>query len=196
MPQPLDLGRRPFWLQAAAIFGGMALLALSSRAELPMVPVPMTLQTLAVLLIGSLYGLWWGGVTVASWLTAGALGAPAFSGGASGFTHLIGPTGGYLFGFLIAAVVTGWLAERGWNGARPMLAFAAMIFGHAICLTFGAVWLARSTGLADAITGGVTPFMFGAVVKSAAGAALLYLLWLRTSRASSSAASGGEHRKP
>jgi biotin transport system substrate-specific component len=98
------------------------------------------------------------------------------AGGASGVHHFLGPTGGYLFAFPVAGALMGWLAERGWNGNRVGLAFLGMLFSNAVCLLLGAAWLAVLIGSERAIVVGVTPFLAGALLKSALGAAVLKLL--------------------
>jgi len=180
---PLDLQDRPLvWKLAAVVFGSL-FLALSSYIEVPMVPVPVTMQTFAVTLVGALYGWRLGGITIVAWLTQGAFGLPVLSGGAAGAHHFVGPTGGYLFAFPVAGMAIGWLAERGWNGHRPMLAFAGMLIGNAICLVLGAAWLALLTGPEQAIMSGVAPFLVGAVLKSALGAMTLRLMTRGAKRA-------------
>lgn len=157
---------------------GAAFLALtaSSWIEVPMVPVPMTMQTLAVLLVGALFGWRLGAAVILVWLTAGAFGLPVFAGGAGGIAHLVGPTGGYLAGFLLAAMLTGYLAERGWNAWRPAHAFLAMLLAHVVCLGLGGAWLAFWMGPEPALAKGVVPFLAGAVVKSALAVAILRAL--------------------
>lgn len=179
---PLDLRRRSLGWQAGAVVLGTALLALSSHLAVPMIPVPITMQTLAVTLIGALYGWRLGAITVIAWLAQAALGLPVLAGG-GGAHHFVGPTAGYLFAFPVAAALTGWLAERGWNGARPGLAFMAMLAGNAVCLAFGALWLAALIGPAQAVLLGVTPFLLGAFLKSALGAVVLKLARGRVRRA-------------
>lgn len=169
---PLGVQSARWPTRLAWIAGGVAVLVLSSRAAIPMVPVPITLQTLAVTLIGALYGWRLGALTVAAWLIAAALGLPLLSDGAGGPGPFTGPTAGYLFAFPPAAVLTGALAARGWNGERPGRAFLAMLAGNALCLVFGTAWLAGALGAA-AIEAGLLPFLPGALVKSAAGAAIL-----------------------
>lgn len=173
---PLDLRHRPFAWKLGAVIAGSLVLGLSSVVEVPMIPVPMTLQTLAVALIGALYGWRLGGVTIVAWLVQGAFGMPVLAGGAAGAHHFIGPTGGYLFAFAIAGMVMGWLAERGWNGHRAWLAFAGMLISHGLCLVLGAAWLAVLIGIEPAVTAGIVPFLMGAVVKSALGAVMLKLM--------------------
>jgi biotin transport system substrate-specific component len=171
---PLRLQGRPLGLQIAAAFAGTLLLALSSHVSVPMVPVPITMQTFAVTLVGALYGWRLGTITIIVWLVEGAAGLPVFApGGASGIARFAGPTAGYLLAFPFAAAAVGWLAERGWNGHRPLLAFAAMLAGNALCLLLGAAWLATIVGPGRAITAGVAPFIVGGVLKAALGAATL-----------------------
>ena len=170
---PLKLNQRSIIWQIMAVIAGTLLLTLSSYIEVPMVPVPMTMQTYAVVLIGALYGWRLGAITVLAWLAQALAGLPVLAGGGGGPLVFIGPTAGYLFAFPIAAALVGWLAERGWNGRHIGLAFIAMLAGHAICLLFGAMWLATLIGLEPAIAAGVTPFLLGAVLKSALAAATL-----------------------
>ncbi|MGV0878195.1 biotin transporter BioY [Martelella sp. FLE1502] len=173
---PLAPQDRSLAWKAAAVFLGSLFLALSSYIEVPMVPVPVTMQTFAVTLVGALYGWRLGGLTIVAWLMEGALGLPVLAGGAAGFAHFMGPTGGYLFAFPIAGMVAGFLAERGWNGHRVTLAFLAMLAGNAACLLLGAAWLSLMIGVGAAFTAGVLPFLIGAVLKSALAAALLKAL--------------------
>lgn len=173
---PLDLRSRPLAWQAGAVVLGTLFLALSSYIEVPMVPVPVTMQTFAVAMVGALYGWRLGAITIIAWLAEGALGLPVLAGGASGALHFVGPTGGYLFAFPVVGALVGWLAERGWNGHRPVLAFVSMLLGNLLCLVLGAAWLATIIGVEAAFTSGVAPFIIGGVLKSVLGAAVLALL--------------------
>ncbi|UYO00410.1 MAG: biotin transporter BioY [Devosia sp.] len=173
---PFDLASRPLLWQAGAVVIGSLFLALCSWIEVPMVPVPVTMQTFGVAMVGALYGWRLGAITIVAWLLEAALGLPVLSGGSAGAHHFVGPTAGYLFAFPLVGALVGWLAERGWNGARPLLAFVSMLLGNALCLVIGAAWLATLIGLDQAIVHGVTPFLIGAVLKSALGAAVLALL--------------------
>ena len=179
---PLGLGAQPLVWKIAAVLLGTGLLTLSSHVQVPMVPVPITMQTFAVTLIGALYGWRLGTVTVIAWLVEGALGLPVLAGGSAGLHRFAGPTAGYLFAFPIAAALCGWLVERGWNGQRPLLSFVAMLIGNAACLALGGMWLAAMIGTDKAISLGVMPFLVGAALKSALGAAVLTLLARRTLR--------------
>lgn len=159
-----------------AVLVGTLFLALSSYVEVPMIPVPMTMQTFSVALVGAVYGWRLGGITIATWLVEGALGLPVLAGGAAGAHHFIGPTAGYLFAFPLAGMAAGWLAEQGWNGERVVLAFVNMLISNIICLVIGAAWLAVLIGGRDAVMAGVVPFLTGAFLKSALGAVSLKLL--------------------
>ncbi|MEM1035831.1 MAG: biotin transporter BioY [Pseudomonadota bacterium] len=155
---------------------GSCLLTLSSYLSVPMVPVPITMQTLAVTLIGALYGWRLGFATVVFWLAQGAMGLPVFAGGASGPAALMGPTGGYLVAFPFAAVATGWLIQ-GAKVDKPILAMSSMLIGNAICLLGGLAWLSTFTGLEQAFALGVAPFIPGAIIKSMMGVAALRLVY-------------------
>lgn len=172
---PLRLQDRALGWQVGAVVLGTLFLALSSYIEVPMVPVPVTMQTFAVTLIGALYGWRLGAVTIAAWLVEGAVGFPVLSGGVGGASYFVGPTGGYLFAFPVVGALVGWLAERGWNDNRVVLAFAAMLLGNLACLVLGTIWLAVMIGTEQAITFGFLPFLLGGLLKSALGAATLKL---------------------
>lgn len=153
---------------------GSALMALSAKVNLPLPYVPMTLQTLVVLMIGAAYGWRLGSATMIAYLAEGAMGLPVFAGPIGGTAPLVGPTAGYLSGFVAAAFVTGWLAERGWD-RNVVLLFAAMAVGHIVILVAGFVWLAFGVGLgaAKAWQVGIAPFIAASVIKNALGAALM-----------------------
>src|SRR5690242_4824367 len=110
---------------------GTALLTLSAKIQVPLPYVPMTLQTLVVLIIGASYGWRLGAATVGLYLLQGAMGLPVFAGPTAGIGYMMGPTGGFLFGFLAAAVVMGFMAERGWDRSLPRV-IVMMGIGHAV----------------------------------------------------------------
>jgi biotin transport system substrate-specific component len=153
---------------------GTALLALSAKVNLPLPYVPMTLQTLVVLVIGAAYGWRLGTMTIIAYLALGAIGLPVFAGPVGGLAPLTGPTAGYLYGFVAAAFIAGWLSERGWDRSVPRL-FVAMGLGHIIILAAGFGWLAfgRKLGVEKAWLVGVAPFLAAALVKNALGAVLV-----------------------
>jgi|SRR5690606_33865974 len=175
-------GRHAAWRWGAVLVGSW-LLAASSWIEAPMYPVPMTMQTYAVLLIAGLAGARLAGEIVAAWLAQAALGLPFLAGGDGGLAHFAGPTGGYLAGFLAAAVIAGWLAER--RGGRGWLALgASFLLGHALILAAGFAWLSTLVGPAAAWTGGVAPFLAGSVLKTLLAAASVKLAEPRLRRTS------------
>jgi biotin transport system substrate-specific component len=153
---------------------GTALLTLSAKVNLPLPYVPMTLQTLVVLVIGAAYGWRLGTTTLMAYLAEGAIGFPVFAGPAGGLAPLVGPTAGYLYGFVAAAFVTGWLSERGWDRSVLWL-FVAMAFGHILILAAGFGWLAfgMKLGVEKAWLVGIAPFIATALIKNALGAALV-----------------------
>ncbi|AVO41981.1 biotin transporter BioY [Simplicispira suum] len=161
--------------QVALVLGGTAVLAASSYVSIPMQPVPVSLQTFAVLMVGALYGWRLGGLTVLAWLLEAALGMPVLAGGKGGLAPFFGPTAGYLLAFPLAAMLMGWLAVRGWDGAHPLRAFWAMLLCTTLILLVGGAWLGAMIGAAKGWQLGVLPFLVGDVVKSALGAATLAL---------------------
>ncbi len=163
------------WLRSVIlVVVGTALLTLSAKVNLPLPYVPMTLQTLVVLVIGAAYGWRLGTATVIAYLAEGAIGWPVFAGPVGGLAPLLGPTAGYLFGFVAAAFATGWLSERGWDRSVPRL-FLAMGLGHILILGAGFAWLAfgMRLGVDKAWLVGIAPFMAASLIKNALGAALV-----------------------
>ncbi len=149
--------------QAALALFGSWLLAGLSQIEIG-APVPMTLQTLGVMLIGLTFGFRFAVAAVAAYLVQGAMGLPVFAGFAGGAAHFTGPTGGYLIGFLVGAAVIGTLADKGatrsWVGT-----LAALTAGLAVVFAFGLLWLGQFTGYDKAIELGLTPFIAGDATK-------------------------------
>ena len=163
-------------LKAFLVVIGSLLLAASAQFKIPLYPVPVTGQTLVVLLIGMVYGPRLGGVTIAAYLLQGVIGLPVFAGGTSGIATLLGPTGGYLGGFLIAAIVMGVLAERG-MGRGIINTIIAMMIGNIVIYIAGASWLASFIGAEKALKAGVLPFLYGDVLKLAVAAGLMPVAW-------------------
>jgi biotin transport system substrate-specific component len=160
------------------VLGGALLIALAAqiRIALPFSPVPVTGQTFAVLLLGALYGRTRGVATVLAYLGLGAVGFPVFAGGAAGAARLVGPTAGYLAGFVAAAFVVGALAERGWD-RRPWTTAAAMVVGSLVIYAAGVVWLSRFVGWDKVLATGVLPFLAGDAAKIVLATALLPVGW-------------------
>ena len=162
--------------KAALVVFGSLLLAVSAQFKIPLYPVPVTGQTLVVLLIGMTYGPRLGGITLAAYLFEGALWLPVFAGGAAGAAVLMGPTAGYLFGFLLAAIAMGFLAERG-MGRTVVSTIAAMVMGNCVIYLCGALWLANFIGFGQAIAAGVLPFLYGDALKLVVAAGLMPWAW-------------------
>jgi biotin transport system substrate-specific component len=151
---------------------GSALLTISAKLEVPFYPVPMTMQTLVVLLLGMAYGARLGAATVLLYLAEGAAGLPVFAGTPErgiGIAYMLGPTGGYLVGFVLSAAITGWLVERRRDWPALVLAVAA---GTIVVFIPGVLWLAYLIGFEQSIVHGLMPFLWGAVLKGAVAIAL------------------------
>ena len=159
--------------RAVAIVAGSLFLAVMAQITVPMIPVPMTMQTFAVLLIGAFCGWRLAGETLLAYIIEAAVGLPVLAGGAAGLTKLVGPTGGYVLGFLLAAIAVGYLAERGWHRTLAGLA-GSLLIGAVLVYLPGVPWLASFIGLGKAVDFGMTPFLLGDAVKAAlAGAVVL-----------------------
>lgn len=159
------LADRPVTWGIAAVLAGSWLVALGSLISTPMYPVPMTLQTLAVLVVAGLAGARLAAASVVTWLAMAAMGLPLLADGAHGLEAFAGPTAGYLAGMVIAAFVCGWLTEkpsmRGWFAMTVVF-----LAGHALVLGAGWLRLAFLVGPESALDSGVLPFVIGAVLKS------------------------------
>ena len=154
---------------------GSFLLAISSKVQIPLTPVPVTLQTL-VLLVMSMFLGWRGAVGATSlYLFQGAIGLPVFAHG-GGFVILFGPTGGYLFGFLIASLVVGYLAEKGWDKS-VVLTFTSMTIGTLVIYLFGVIWLSYLKDLNTALIFGLLPFITPDILKICLGTCLVLAGW-------------------
>ena len=162
------------------IFGGALFLAALAQVAIPVPgsPVPVTGQTLGVLLLATAYGANLGASTFALYLLIGLAGAPVFANQGHGLERLIGPTGGYLVGMLIASWVLGALAGRKWD-QRFLSAITTMFIGNIIIFTFGLIWLHEYTGKDWAWTfgAGLTPFIFGEILKIVIAGTSLPALW-------------------
>jgi biotin transporter BioY len=173
---PLDVVR-----SVALIIAFSLLTALSAQVVIPLpwTPVPITGQTFAVLLTGALLGSRLGALAMIAYLVEGASGLPFFRSGQGGLHYLlVSPTAGYLFSYPLAAFLTGWLAERGWDKKYPT-AVTAMGLGSVVILLCGWSWLAAfyAPSAQAAFATGVAPFLAGDVVKIALAAAVLPTGW-------------------
>jgi len=170
--------RRALFYDISLVIGGSLLIGLCAQVKilLPFSPVPITGQTFAVLMIGTLLGPWRGSLAVLAYIIEGAVGLPVFALG-GGFTVLIGPTGGYLVGFVPAAYITGLLARKGWD-RRIGTTVLAMVLGNIVIYAFGLFWLCCLTGINRAVLSvGLYPFIVGDLLKIALAAAVLPSGW-------------------
>ena len=159
---------------------GTAAMTVAAKIQVPFYPVPMTMQTMVVLVLGMAYGWRLAGATMLLYLLEGALGLPVFVGTPAkgiGIAYIMGSTGGYLLGFVFAAIVCGWLAERGWDRSvwRTVL---ALLIGNALIYVPGLLWLGALFGWDKPILSwGLYPFVLGDLTKLAMAAALMPLAW-------------------
>ena len=160
---------KTFASRLAWIVGFAALMAIGAQIDVPMHPVPMTMQSFAILLAGLCLGPWGGLGAVLIYLGAAAIGLPVLAEGSSGLGPFSGATAGYIYAFPITAFLAGWLTRAG--KTRPRLLKAPVMISalcglHLLLLGLGTAWLATQIPLASALSGGFTPFLIGAGVKS------------------------------
>jgi len=162
---------------------GTALLTVSAKLSIPFWPVPMTMQTFVVLVLGMAYGWRLGAATILLYLAEGAVGLPVFAGTPArgiGIAYMLGGTGGYLLGYLMAAAACGWLAQRGF-GRTVWSTALAMLAGNVLIYVPGLLWLGALFGWDKPILAwGLTPFLLGDLVKLALAVAVLPLAWSAT----------------
>ena len=162
---------------ALLVLGGALFTALMAQIVIPMQPVPMTGQTLAVVLVGSALGAKRGAAALTLYVMLGFF-FPVYAEGNSGVEVIYGATGGYLIGFIVAAYFVGWLAERG-SDRKFLTAFVSFVVGQLIIFAFGLLVLKLSLDMswAQTIHDGFTVFIIGGLVKAAAGAILMPTAW-------------------
>lgn len=171
------------WRTLLCVGLGVVFTALLAQLRFEIGAVPITGQTLGVLLIGAAYGMRLGSLTLASYLVVGALGLPVFTGGGSGLSSLTGVTAGYLFGFVVAAAVVGYLAEKGWDRQLGWAALA-MLIGNVLIYMSGLIWLNQFMPDWQTTLGqGLVPFIAGDIVKLLIAAGLLPATWKLLGRA-------------
>ncbi len=172
--------------QAALVAGGVAMLAIGAKISVPMSPVPMTMGTFAVLTIGAAYGTRLGLVTIIAYMLVGMLGFDVFAESTAdlnGLTYMMGSTGGYLVGFVLATLALGALAAKGWDRS-PVKMAGAMLIGNALIYIPGVLWLGALYGFDKPILAwGLTPFLLGDAVKLALAAVLFPAVWKLVGRA-------------
>ena len=175
------------------VAAGAAFVSLAAQLTIPMVPVPITGQTLAVLLVGASLGAVRGAIALTLYAVLGIVGVPVFSEATHGFAIVGGPTGGYIIGFIFAAALTGWLAQREWDH-RILKALAAFGAGTLVTFAFGLPWLGFWLGangfdndLNAVLQSGLYPFIVGGVIKAVLAAGFIRLAWFGVKRSEAKA---------
>jgi len=172
-----DFASRTAITQIALVLGGAAFVGIAAQIAIPLpfTPVPLTLQTFAVLLVGASLGSLRGVLSMVVYLIVGMVGVPWFSGGTSGFSNA---SFGYILGFIFAAFIVGRLAERG-ASTTALRSAGLMVVGNLAIYAVGVTWLkfAIDVNWATALSLGVVPFLIGDAVKIALAAGLLPLSW-------------------
>jgi len=170
---------------ALLVAAGVLLVAGAAQVRIPLAdtPVPITGQTFAVVLIGAAYGASLGASTLVAYWLIGLAGAPIYAEGKSGWDTFVGPTGGYIIGFVLAAALTGYLAQQRWD-RRFSSSLGAMLLGNVAIYVPGLLWLAHylNTGVNDTLVAGLYPFVLGDVIKLFLAGALLPSAWLAVRR--------------
>lgn len=176
---PTDDRTRRMLRNAGIAIAGSLLLTVSAKTQIAFYPVPMTMQTLVIMVLGMALGPRLGAATVMLYLGQGALGLPVFAGTPEkglGLAYMAGPTGGYLAGFVAGAWLCGALAERGWDRSWLKTIVAAGL-GHAALFGFGFIWLAILIGAEEAFAFGVAPFWAATLLKTALAVAVMPPAW-------------------
>ena len=166
------------------VAAGAALTAVAAQISVPLWPVPITGQTLAVLIVGSSLGALRGSLSMILYAVLGIIGLPVFSDQTHGLSIVLGPTGGYIIGFIFSAALTGWLAQRNWDH-RILGAIASFAAGTLVTFAIGIPWLAAvlHLNLAQALAGGLYPFIVGGIIKALLAAVFIRLAWFGVNRA-------------
>lgn len=172
--------------QALLVVAGIAMLAIAAKIKIPMWPVPITMGTFAVLTIGAAYGARLGFVTILGYMVIGALGFDVFAGSSAekfGLEYMMGGTGGYLVGYVLATVALGMFARAGWDRSAGRMGIA-MLVGNALIYVPGLIWLGMLYGWDKPILEwGLTPFLVGDALKLALAAIILPAAWKLVGRA-------------
>jgi biotin transport system substrate-specific component len=163
---------------AVLIAAGAGVTAIAAQVVVPLYPVPITGQTAAVLIVGATLGATRGALSMVLYAALGLF-LPVYSEGSQGIEVILGPTGGYIVGFIFAAALTGYLSQRQWDH-RLLGGIAAFLAGTAVTFAVGLPWLSVALGLdfAQTLQGGLYPFIVGGIVKAVFAAAVMRLVWM------------------
>lgn len=171
--------QRSTLVNVALVVGGAAVVGLLAQAEWRIGPIPITGQTLGVVLVGGALGMRRGAAALTTYLLAGLAGAPIFAGGGGGPAYVMMPSFGFILGFIGAAAIAGWAAERAWD-RNVVLAMVGFVLATAAPFVIGVPWMAALLGMTDPgviLAAGVTPFIVPGLVKAGIAAALFPLAW-------------------
>ena len=163
---------------AVLISAGAGLTAIAAQVVVPLYPVPITGQTAAVLIVGAALGATRGALAMALYAVLGLF-LPVYSEGSQGIEIVLGPTGGYIVGFIFAAALTGYLSQRQWDH-KILGGIAAFVAGTVVTFAVGLPWLSVALGLnlEQTLQGGLYPFIIGGIVKAVFAAAVMRVIWL------------------
>lgn len=175
---------RAFALDAALVLTGAAVVAALAQVEIPLWPVPITGQTLGVIIVGASLGAWRGAAALTTYMALGLAGLPIFAGFTGSLAAVAKPSFGFVIGFIVSAFVAGWFAERAWD-RRPLLAFAGFALASTVPFVFGIPYLAYvlNVGMGLDLTfwqileAGLFPFIVGGIVKAALAALIIPGAW-------------------
>ncbi len=183
-----SIGARSIAANITMVVAGAALTAGAAQIVIPMWPVPITGQTFAVLLVGTTLGALRGALSMVLYIALGAIGLPIFTEGSAGWHVIAGPTGGYLVGFVLAAILTGWLAQRSWD-RKVVGAGVTFLAGTVVIYAVGLPWLSVALGqlgypndLGATLQSGLMPFVPGDILKAVVAGALLPVTWKLVNR--------------
>jgi|TARA_B110000971_G_scaffold221324_2_gene267967 biotin transport system substrate-specific component len=180
---PNQISGRLF-LSALLVILGVLIISISAKIQIAFYPIPVTMQTFAVLVIGMAFGRWLGALTASVYLIAAILGLPVLAGGSeksADFALLTTPTSGFLIGFIVAAWTVGWLGELGW-GKTVRWALCAMIIGTCVILLLGMFWLTLTYSWSgEQVLNSLIGLMPGAILKIALASVLVPFLWREAS---------------
>ena len=169
---------RTLVMDVVLVVAGAALVTVLAQVAIPLWPVPITGQTLAVLLVGSTLGWARGAISMVLYAVLGLVGLPVYSDGSHGAGVLFGATGGYIIGFIVSAALVGWLAERQWD-RKVLKAIVTFVAGSVVVFAIGLPWLAvvLHTDLPTTLQYGLYPFIIGGIIKAVIAAGVLPLAW-------------------
>lgn len=173
------LPRRGVLTDVGLVAAGVVVVSLLALVEFRIGPVPITGQTLGVMLVGGALGMRRGAAALVTYMVAGLAGAPVFAGGAGGPAYLLAPSFGYIVGFILAAAVAGWAAERAWD-RHVGLAMVGFLLATAAPFLVGVPYMAVVLGMTDPAViaaAGITPFIVPGIIKAGIAAAVFPLAW-------------------